>query len=201
MPRQGLSKEKVVQAAIKYMEETGNRDFTLKELAAYLSIKSAAFYKHITNLAELNYEIEKVAIKKLSEAMEEASIEKRGKDALIALADTYRNYAKTNPILYQILLTSPAANEKLLKDTKRSIGGIYRQILQYYLLSDEETFHLARMLRSAIHGFITFEHADYFQAEVSTDDSFHYMIEHLMDLLPKKTIDSKGGLESESTSD
>ncbi|KAJ52854.1 hypothetical protein BD780_002016 [Clostridium tetanomorphum] len=82
-------------------------------------------------------------------AMKKASTEKRGKDALMAFADTYRNFAKTNPMLYQIVLTSPPANEKLLKDTKRSIGVIYQQILQYYSLSNEETFHLARMLRSA----------------------------------------------------
>ncbi|MBC2399156.1 MULTISPECIES: hypothetical protein [Clostridium] len=48
---------------------------------------------------------------------------------------------------------------------------------------------------------ITFEYADYFQAEVSTDDSYHYMIEHLMDLLSEKILHSKGELESERTSD
>ena len=53
MPKQGLSKESVVQAAIRLIEEKGIDQFSMAKLAQRLNIKTASLYNHIDSLNQL----------------------------------------------------------------------------------------------------------------------------------------------------
>ena len=53
MPKQGLSKESVVQATIQLIEEKGIDQFSMAKLAQRLNIKTASLYNHIDSLNQL----------------------------------------------------------------------------------------------------------------------------------------------------
>ena len=58
MPKQGLSKESVVQAAIQLIEEKGIDQFSMAKLAQRLNIKTASLYNHIDSLNQLLVNLE-----------------------------------------------------------------------------------------------------------------------------------------------
>lgn len=52
-------------------------------------------------------------------------------------------------------------------------------------LSEEENFHISRMFRSTLHGFITLTQLGYFRqsGSISKEESFTYMVDHLLSRL------------------
>jgi len=200
MPRQGLSQEKIIEAAIRLMEEIGCENFTLKKLAEYLMIKPASLYNHIASQSELNYAIGKAALERLTTVMELASKEKEGIEAITAISVAYRKYAKENPVLYETFINIPSIRNELIKEGRHSIGDILRRILRPYRLTEEETIHMSRAIRSAMHGFISLENSGYFQTEVSLESSYAYMIRCLTVSLLQNQSAITGGKIDESTS-
>lgn len=53
MPRQGLDKAKVVQAAAELIEEKGLVRFSMAGLAKKLDVKTASLYNHVESLDAL----------------------------------------------------------------------------------------------------------------------------------------------------
>ena len=97
MPRQGLTRETVVQTAAFLVEENGYENLTLHKLAAKLNIKPASLYTHIKGIDELYRSRSYLSLSQLSAKMLNAVKGKEPGEALRAIADTYYDYAKKNP--------------------------------------------------------------------------------------------------------
>ena len=102
MPRQGLNKEAVTNAATKLIEEQGIAAFSMNELARTLNIKTASLYAHVKGMDGLLTEIKLNTIRQMAAAEMEAIAGKEKDMALFALAEAYRNYAKEHPGLYML---------------------------------------------------------------------------------------------------
>lgn len=50
MPRNGLSKEKVTEAAVALIEQSGTADFSMKALTDSMNIKTASLYNHVESM-------------------------------------------------------------------------------------------------------------------------------------------------------
>ena len=72
MPRQGLGKESILQAAIALIEEKGIAQFSMGELAKRLNVKPASLYNHVDSLHDLLEPIGLAAISRLTEAENQA---------------------------------------------------------------------------------------------------------------------------------
>lgn len=53
MSRNGLSKEKVVKAAVALIEQSGMAEFSMRALADSLQIKTASLYNHVESMEYL----------------------------------------------------------------------------------------------------------------------------------------------------
>ena len=49
----GLTREKIVSAAIEILRRNGRENFSLRVLAESLEVKAASLYKHFENMDEL----------------------------------------------------------------------------------------------------------------------------------------------------
>jgi hypothetical protein len=58
----------------------------------------------------------------------------------------------------------------------KQLVDVGRAILAPYNLSEEDTIHAIRGLRSIVHGFILLEEASGFRMPVDPDASFHWLI-------------------------
>lgn len=162
MPKAGLSKQAIVDAAIRLIEERGYRSFAMRELAKCLDVKPASLYNHVGNMDEILAEVGAYAIGALNQ-MEFSAIEGlQGDAAVSALAMAYRRFAKARPQLYQVIMSLHKANKEMIERTAHPITVPFMQVLSDYPLDREQAMHWQRVLRSILHGFLSQEEAGYF---------------------------------------
>ncbi|MBE5040172.1 TetR/AcrR family transcriptional regulator [Oscillospiraceae bacterium DSM 107454] len=184
MPRQGLGKERVVQAAVALIEEKGISQFSMGKLAKRLNVKTASLYNHVKNLDMLLEAVGFVAITQLTEAEERAVKGKTGDEALFALAEAFRAFAREHYQLYRVIMGFPKWNNRMLEQGAGKIVRPVMQVLAGYGLSEVQQFHWQRVLRGMMVGFAFHEHAGGFSHfPVDKDESYCIAIQSIADSL------------------
>ena len=86
MPRAGLHKDTVVEAAATLLNTEGAEALTLNRLAQELGVKTPSLYNHVDGLPGLYRELALLNARTLGERFTQAAIGKSGPAALIAVA-------------------------------------------------------------------------------------------------------------------
>ncbi|WP_229720259.1 TetR-like C-terminal domain-containing protein [Oceanobacillus neutriphilus] len=73
------------------------------------------------------------------------------KEALWAIAQEYRNFAKQWPGQYQLVQKVKLWKSDETKELSEQIIGIFSKTLQKYALTEDEAIHFIRTLRSYLH--------------------------------------------------
>lgn len=182
MPRNGLSKEKVVKAAAALIEQTGAADFSMRALANSLNVKTASLYNHVASMDTLMAGVCAYALQ-LQCSEEMAAIEgKAGTEAIAALAGAYRRFAKEHRQLYRLIIGSAASLGEQLDEISRCIVEPFMKVLDATALTRAEKCHWQRVLRGIVHGFVSQEDAGFFaHLPESVDESFQTAIECYID--------------------
>lgn len=162
MPRSGLSREKVVEAAAELIERRGYAEFSMRALADSLDIKTASLYNHVESMEKLTVEVCAYALRMQYAAQMSAIEGKSGTEAIFALADAYRDFAKRNRELYRLIIGTAAACGDQLEDASRCIVEPFMKALEHTALDYEEKCHWQRVLRGIVHGFVSQEDAGFF---------------------------------------
>jgi hypothetical protein len=74
------------------------------------------------------------------------------------------------------LTLAPEPDDQEVQLLAKQLVDVVRAILAPYHLSDEDTIHAIRSLRSIVHGFILLREASGFSMPVDLDASFHWLI-------------------------
>ncbi len=159
MPRQGLSRESVVKAAVELIEKKGYSAFSMAELAKSLNIKTASLYNHIESLDVIYAEVGLSAVSQMVD-MEMRAIEGKERDsALFSLANAYRTFAKEHNELYRVIMSLQKTKNEVLERAAGQIAEPILQVLSGYGLDTLQQMHWQRVLRSTMHGFTAHEEA------------------------------------------
>ncbi|MGW7222684.1 TetR/AcrR family transcriptional regulator, partial [Streptomyces sp. NPDC054826] len=97
MTRMGLTTERLVRAGAEMADEIGFERTTPSELARRFGVKTASLYSHVRNARDLKARIALLALEELADRVSAAVAGRAGRDALIAFADAYRDYAREHP--------------------------------------------------------------------------------------------------------
>ena len=84
---------------------------TLAAVAARFGVRQPSLYKHVAGLAELRRDISVLAGRELHAELTHAAVGRSGADALHAMADAYRTYAKKHPGRYAASVIAPAPGD------------------------------------------------------------------------------------------
>jgi AcrR family transcriptional regulator len=175
MPRAGLDSTRVIQEAEVLADEVGIANVTLAAIAARLGVKVPSLYKHIDGLDALQHQIAVRARAELTTVFEDAAA-----GGLPSLATAYRSWAHEHPGRYPAILRAPSPDDSVdLAISARAIDVIYG-ILAEFGITDDEAIDATRMLRSALHGFVSLEAAGGFGLPQDVDRSFERMVGALM---------------------
>jgi AcrR family transcriptional regulator len=112
MARVGLTARRLTHVGADLADEIGFDQVTVSELARRLGVKVASLYSHVKNSHDLKTRIALLALEELADKGATALAGRAGKDALTALADVHRDYARAHPGRYtaaQMRLTPEAA--------------------------------------------------------------------------------------------
>ena len=192
MPRKGLNRQVVINAAIQLIEEKGYHNFSMRELADRLQVKTASLYNHVSNMDSLHSEIGYYAISELRRVQLAAIRDKQRDDAVLALACAYYDFAKEHTELYKIIMSLSVLQDDDLLDAAGDVVESIMIVLSGYDLGETQKIHLQRVLRSIMHGFISQEEAGCFRHfPVEVSESFRVAISYFLDNLHKMEWDGK----------
>ena len=156
MPRAGLTTDRVVRAGADLADEAGLDAVTLSALARGFDVKVASLYSHVAGSDDLREGIARLALDELADLASDALAGRSGRDALVAFATTYRDYAREHPGRYAATRIPLSADSPALEAGRRH-AALTRSILRAYDLDETASVHAVRLLGSVFHGFADLE--------------------------------------------
>lgn len=184
MGRKGLNTEVIAEAAIELVEEKGYRNFSMRELAARLGVQPASLYNHVNGIEAVHKAVGLHGISILEKALEQAYGYQEFVEALFIMADAYRKFAKDSPELYQAVIEMRTSENEELRQSIQRIIHPFLVLIGREVKDPEKVVHFQRMMRSALHGFVSLEREGYLTYELTDSSaSFRFMMENLAGLI------------------
>jgi AcrR family transcriptional regulator len=176
MARRGLSRAAVVETAARLADRDGYDALTLGAVAAEVGVRPPSLYNHVEGLAGLRRELALAGLAELGERIRDAAVGRAGEDALLALADAYRGYAREHPGVYRAIQRAPrAGDDELAAAGARLLEPVFA-VLAGFGLEGDAGVHAARALRSAMHGFVELERVGGFGIDLDLDASYRFLV-------------------------
>ncbi len=190
MPRAGLNKATVVEAAGALADERGLEDLSLTDLAERLGVRKPSLYNHVAGLPDLRRELTLVGLRELGRSLSRAAVGRAGDEGLLAIAEAYRAFVKRRPGLYEATVRSYRHSDPDDPELGVAEGEAMEPVLAVLascgVCREEESVHAARGLRSIAHGFATLEQGGGFGMDVDPDESFRKLARSFADGLIHK---------------
>jgi AcrR family transcriptional regulator len=176
MPRAGLDAASVVAAAAQLADSEGWEKLTLARLADRLGVRAPSLYAHVNGLPDLRDRVRGLGAAQMTAAVSEAAAGRAGRDALQAVADAYRQFAHAHPGIYAAMQRAPDD-----PDSEAAVAGgrlveVISAVLRGYGLEGDEAIHGTRLIRSALHGFVTLETEGGFAMPISLEETYGRLI-------------------------
>jgi AcrR family transcriptional regulator len=157
VPRARLSTVSVVNAAVELVDERRGGVLTLAAVASRTGVATPSLYKHVRSLEALRQKVSARVTAELADVLSTAIAGRSGKEALGFLADAYREYALAYPGRYPLTQRVPDAEDPVhLAAGEQAVQAVFAA-LRGYGLDGDEAIHATRVVRSALHGFVSLE--------------------------------------------
>jgi AcrR family transcriptional regulator len=169
MPRAGLDRDAVVSAAAALADADGLQALTLARLAEGLGVRPPSLYAHVDGLDDIRARLADRGARELAATVRAAAIGRARGDALAAVADAYRVYAREHPGTY-------AALQVATTDAGTEIVEVVAAVLRGYGLDGDDAIHGVRIVRAALHGFALLENGGAFGIPLDLDETFARLV-------------------------
>jgi AcrR family transcriptional regulator len=176
MPRAGLDAASVVDAAADLADSEGLDDLTLARLADRLGVRAPSLYAHVDGLADLRARVGARGVAQMTAEMSAAATGLAGREALQAVADVYRSFAHAHPGTYAAMQRAPEDPESDAAIAAGRLVEVFTAVLRGYGLEGDDAIHGTRLVRSALHGFVTLEQGAGFAMPISLEETYRRLI-------------------------
>jgi AcrR family transcriptional regulator len=182
MARAGVDATTVVAEAAELADRDGLDSVTLKRLADAVGVRPPSLYAHVDGIDDVRRRLGALGARELARELGQAVEGRSGLHALRALAHAYRDYARRHPGRYAALQRArdlqgdPDSDAAALEAVRVALAA-----LRDYGLEGDDAVHAVRLVRVALHGFVSLEVEGGFAMELSADDTFDRLI-GLLDL-------------------
>jgi AcrR family transcriptional regulator len=184
VPRRGLDSRQVIDAAVAIADREGLEAVTLARVAASLGVRAPSLYHHVAGHDGLLRAIALHGVRELTASLQAAALGRAGTEALAATAHAYRAYAHAHPGMYAATVRAAAPGDTEHAEAGRAAVEVMAAVLRAWHLEDDEMLHAVRVIRSALHGFVSLEAAGGFGLPLDRDRSFERVIDTLAAGLP-----------------
>lgn len=183
MERPTLTPRSVVATAAGLADAHGLTDVTLSAVARALDVRTPSLYGHVRDLAALRDGITTLALGELGDSASEAVAGRAGRDALRALCDAHREYARAHPGRWESLQRRAGAAVARSEEAARS-SRASGAVLRGYGIPEDDRVHATRLIGSFLNGFLHLEHIGAFaHSAPPADASWVLLIDRLDALL------------------
>jgi AcrR family transcriptional regulator len=172
MPRAGLDTEAIVSAAEKLADAEGLEAVTLATLARQLGVRPPSLYAHVSGLPDLRRRLAARAARRLAATLQAAAAGRARADALAAVAQAYRSYAREHPGSYAALQRAPDPDDADTIEAAAQAVDVVLAVLRGYGLESDDAIHATRIIRASLHGFVSLEASKGFGLPLDIDETF-----------------------------
>jgi AcrR family transcriptional regulator len=149
----------VVATAIELIDREGFEALSLSAVAEALQVRPSALYGHVGGLDQLRDRISVSATNHLTIAVGAAAMGVAGANALDAVGHAYRGFAHRCPGQYSAILRPASPTNIELATANQALHDVFARVCRGAGLEPEDADLAAGNTRSAIHGFVSLEHA------------------------------------------
>jgi AcrR family transcriptional regulator len=180
VPRQGLDTRRVVDEAARIADDEGLGEVTLARVAQALGVRAPSLYNHVDGRAGLLRLVSMRSIDELADRLRDAAVGRAGADALIAIAHAYRDYAHQHPGRYIATVRAPGPEDDELAAVGSRAVEVMVAVLAGWGFTGEDALHRVRVIRAALHGFVSIEAEGGFGLPLDLDESFELLLATLV---------------------
>lgn len=175
----------MISEAAELVDEVGWDQLTLASVADRLGVRLPSLYKHIGSLDDLRRGIGLLALAELRDVLASAAIGRSGPDALREVALAYASYARAHPGRYASTIAAPSPGEHERAELAGRVLEVVFAVLAGYGLAGDDAVHATRVMRAALHGFVTLEASGAFGMPQDIAVSYEYLIRTLDESLAR----------------
>jgi len=177
----GLTIDDVADAAEDLADAEGFDGVTLAGVARRLGIRSPSLYSHVDGLEGVRRLVSVRAAGRIESMLTAVTAGLSGIEALRALAHAYRAFARRHPGLYDAAQKAvrPGEDDALYQALSSAVGPLL-VALEEAGAREGDVIHLARGMRSGLHGFVVLEREGGFGMPESVDVSFQRLVDLLL---------------------
>jgi AcrR family transcriptional regulator len=175
-PRAGVTPERIVDEAVALVDEHGHSGLSLGVIADALGVKTPSLYSHVDSLEHVERLLRVRAMRALLEKMQRSAVGLSRRDALLALADAQREFAKEHPGLWACTAKIGSDDLPEAHAAAREILNVVAAVIRGYGLTGDDALHATRALRATTRGFIDLETGGGFGMPLEIDESWRRLI-------------------------
>jgi len=182
--RAGLTVEVVTRAGADLADVAGLETVTVSALARRLEVRTPSLYSYVAGNADLRLRVTALALDEAADLATAAVASTSGREALTALAGTWRAFARRHPGRYaatrQPVPSSGTAAAVAALEAGRRHADLLRTVVDGYPVAEGDTVHAVRLIGSVVHGFVTLELGGGFaHSNPPSDGSWDYLLSAL----------------------
>lgn len=182
-----LSRGDVLHAAIALVEEHGADALGINRVARALGIQPPSLYHHVASQEELMRQVAIEGWRQLGAALADRPKSAEPRTGIAALARNFRGFVTRHPGWYQLMSTTPLAQaDPEFAPVSAAMMRDFAAALAPYGIEGVEVVHAVRMLRATLHGFVLLELGGQFGMPHPAEESFEWLIEHLIAMLERR---------------
>ena len=189
VPRAGLAPAAVVAAGASLADEVGLANLTMGALAERVGVRTPSLYRHVDSLDAVRRGICVQAKHELADTLARAAVGKSGPYAVQAFADAYRRWVLDHPGRYAATVRAPAAADDEDHRASSEALQVLLDILAGFGLRGAQGIDAARMVRSALHGFVSLESVGGFGLPRDVNRSYRFLVNTLINGLHTDGLD------------
>ena len=181
MANQRIDRADVISSATRFVDGGGGLEgLALGKVAEDLGVRTSALYNHVDGVDGLRRALSIHASQNLAELLRDAAVGRSGAAALAEVAHAYRRFAIDHSGQYASTLLPTGATDDGGPEPQADIVRVIARILEGFGLEGDTAVHGARIVRSAIHGFVTLEATESFVNPQDHDESFTALVAFLV---------------------
>ncbi|PCK21202.1 TetR family transcriptional regulator [Bacillus pumilus] len=173
-PRMGITKEKIIDTAVQFVDEEGFTALTIATLSKRLNIRPPSLYNHVSGLHEIQVAVAVKGLTMLSEEGKQVTEGLEKADAVLAFARQYVQFVREHPGLYEAAFTH--FDEKEVSAAAEHLADFVQSMMSRFGVKEGEMTHVVRGLRSLLHGFGDISNKKGFQRKEHLEDSVSYAV-------------------------
>lgn len=177
MPRAGLTREKVIEAAVQLANEHGLSYVTITTIAEHFGIKKPSLYNHIESQEDIKKSLMIYGWTHGIEPLSEQIQTDDAHEALRQYANLFYKYAIENPGVFEAMLWyNKYENPELVQATEKLYDFFFAQT-DKLKITREAANHLLRTYRAFLEGFSLLVIHNSFGNPISIEESFNLSID------------------------